>query len=107
MTIETVEKTLRGFDIVRFKDQNNVNCSVQKSSLAFTDAVWIGVDDRNPIIMASEAQRLGIQTTKTCGWIPYPIPEEVFITTSMHLTREHVRELLPYLKKFVETGELV
>jgi hypothetical protein len=42
----------------------------------------------------------------TTGWVPYPVPEDVLLSTRMHLTRDEVAELLPILKRFVETGEL-
>lgn len=40
------------------------------------------------------------------GWLPYPIPKDVHISTRMHLTRDQVASLLPALHRFVETGEL-
>lgn len=41
----TREKTNNGFDVIRFKDLYNVSCSLQKSSLAARDAVWLGAGD--------------------------------------------------------------
>lgn len=99
-------KTARGFSIVRFDDIYNVECSIQKSSLATDDAIWIGVDDANPKIMASQAARFGIETQETCGHISFPFPDEVSFNTRMHLNREAVAKLIPILQKFVETGEL-
>ena len=40
------------------------------------------------------------------GWVKFEIPKEVLLSTRMHLTRKQVKELLPLLQKFVETGEL-
>jgi hypothetical protein len=70
------------------------------------DAIWLGVTDRNPQIMASQARQFGIETNQTCGWVPYPIPKEVFILQEMHLTQNQVRQLLPVLQHFAEHGEL-
>lgn len=92
--------TNRGFDIIEFKDKHGTECSIQKSSLATEDAIWIGVDNANPQIMASKVREGGT------GWIPYEIPQGVLLTTRMHLTREQVKELLPILTVFAETGEL-
>lgn len=38
--------------------------------------------------------------------MPYPIPEAVSLHTRMHLSRDQVRDLLPALQHFVDTGEL-
>jgi hypothetical protein len=45
-----VEKTERGFEIIRFKDIYGESCSLQQSSLAGneepgTSAIWLGVHD--------------------------------------------------------------
>jgi len=56
--------------------------------------------------MAKDAEKLGIETDETVGWIDYPLPPEVSIKTRMHLTQEQVRELLPVLQKFAETGKI-
>ncbi len=96
----------RGFGIAQFKDRNKVECSIQKSSLATEDCIWLGVNDADPQIMVSQAAQLGIQTKETSGWIPYPVPKEVLFNTRMHLTRKQVKDLLPLLQKFVETGEI-
>ena len=63
--------TERGFDFAAFTDRYGKSCSLQKSSLATEDCIWLGV----------ESER-------------------------MHLTREMVKDLLPALQKFVDTGEL-
>jgi len=99
-------KTNRGFDIITFTDQYGEGCSLQKSSLASEDAIWLGIDDPSPKIMASQASLHGVDTDTTVGWVEYPIPKEVLISTRMHLTRKQVAELLPFLQRFVDTGEL-
>lgn len=94
------EKTERGFEIIEFNDKYMHKCSLQKSSLATEDCIWLGIDKANPQIMASKIIEGGT------GWADYPIPDDVYISTRMHLTQEQVKELLPYLQKFVETGDL-
>jgi hypothetical protein len=88
------KKTERGFAISEFIDYYGSKCSIQKSSLAFTNAIWLGVDEVHPKIMTSE------------GWIDYDIPKEVLLSSRMHLTQDMVKELLPILQSFAETGEL-
>ena len=101
-----MQKTHRGFAYSEFIDRYGVKCSIQKSSLATDDAIWLGVDDASPKILASKAVELGIKTDETTGWVSYPIPKDVMLTTRMHLTQEMVRDLLPALQRFVDTGEL-
>lgn len=64
-------KTQRGFTLIKFDDLYTQSCSLQKSSLATEDAIWLGVTEKR-----------------------------------MHLSREQVKELLPYLIQFTETGDL-
>lgn len=94
------KKTQRGFAFYEFKDRYNVPCSLQKSSLATEDAIWFGVDDPDPQIMASDTPQGGT------GWVKYPIPENVNLKTRMHLTVDQVKELIPILQQFVKTGEI-
>ncbi|MCA3269227.1 MAG: hypothetical protein ACK5XX_05330 [Holosporales bacterium] len=69
-----IEKTERGFDIIEFLDRYGNGCSLQKSSLATEDCIWLGVDTEPP--------------------------------ARMHLTQGQVKALLPYLQRFVDTGEI-
>ena len=101
-----LSKTERGFSVVEFTDRYGAPCSLQMSSLASEDAIWFGVDDAQPQILASKAASHGVETDEVCGWAPYPLPEDVLLTTRMHLTREQVAELLPVLQRFVATGEV-
>jgi hypothetical protein len=92
--------TNRGFKLIEFKDLYDVKCNIQKSSLASYDAIWLGVEDANPQIMASKTPEGGT------GWVKYSIPKDVLLTARMHLSRDDVKELLPILQKFVDTGEI-
>jgi hypothetical protein len=72
-----VELTPRGFEIIRFKDHYDFDCSLQQSSLAEfeqpgSSAVWFGVGDNR-----------------------------------MHLGVELLRQLIPHLQQWLETGSFV
>lgn len=99
-------ETARGFALIQFADGYGAACSLQKSSAAAEPMVWLGVDAAEPRILARQAAAHGVQTEERTGWVPYPIPGAVSLTTRMHLSREQVAELLPVLAHFVETGEL-
>jgi len=93
-------KTERGFAMRIFKDYNNVECSIQKSSIATEDCIWLG------------ASKIGL----TVGYPWTEISEEqikdkfnaksIIANNRMHLTQKQVKKLLPILQKFVETGEI-
>jgi len=107
MTKIKFDKTQRGFKKGEFIDRYGAKCSIQKSSLATEDTIWLGVDDADPKIMQSDANKLGLHRfDNPIGWTPYYIPEEVSLSTRMHLTKKQVKALLPILQKFVETGEI-
>lgn len=101
-------KTARGFRLIEFNDHYGSRCSIQKSSLASDDAIWFGVSDPNPQILAVDAYRMGLPGGSPFpnGWVPFNIPKEVSIKDRMHLTRKEVKKLIPILQKFVDTGEL-
>ena len=94
------KKTHRGFRYIEFTDTYDVKCSLQKSSSAMEEKIWLGVDDADPKIMASKTPEGGT------GWVSYHIPEDVLLTTRMHLNRKQVKKLLPILRLFVKTGEI-
>lgn len=98
--------TERGFPRGEFFDFYGNSCSIQKSSLATADAIWLGVNNADAKVLHGDAKKFGIQTDATSGWVPYPIPEEVNLVTRMHLSREQVALLLPVLERFVATGEI-
>lgn len=105
-----LDKTQRGFATGSFTDHYGAQCSIQKSSLACIDAIWLGVDDPDPKIMCSDAIRMGLKQREggdaDNGWTAFEIPKEVMINTRMHLTQKQVTELLPMLEKFAKTGDL-
>ncbi|MFJ2970748.1 hypothetical protein [Pseudomonas fulva] len=98
--------TGRGFALLEFYDLYGARCNVQMSSLVEPEAIWLGVESAEPQIMASQAAAFGVQTNETVGWVPYPIPDQVLLTTRMHLSRQQVAALLPVLQRFADTGEV-
>jgi hypothetical protein len=50
-------KTNRGFNLIEFDDLYGAKCNIQKSSLATDDAIWIGIQDAEPRIMASQTEK--------------------------------------------------
>ena len=100
------EYNVRGFGGLQFNDKYGHTCRIQKSSSAMYNAIWLGINDADPKIMTSDAKELGMDTQGHSGWMPYPIPKEVLLHTSMHLTQNQVRQLLPILQYFAEHGSL-
>lgn len=90
-----VAKTNRGFEIVRFRDYNDVECTIQESSLATDHAIWLGCEHEEPKVLIPGE-----------GWKPFDVPETFQCNTRMHLTREQVGYLLPFLQRFYETGRI-
>lgn len=88
------QKTQRGFSYIEFEDLNGEKCSVQKSSIATEDAIWLGCTDIN-------LKKL----TLSSGWEDIDTTDCI-ANNRMHLTRKQAKKLLPILKKFVKTGEL-
>jgi hypothetical protein len=103
-TLGDVETTARGFQFIDFSDHYDKKCSLQVSSLVDEPAIWLGLDYAEPEVMASDASKVGVQTSETCGWVPYPIPKEVLLHTRMHLTEEQVRGLIHHLNNWLENG---
>lgn len=101
--------TQRGFQTIEFKDRYDAACSLQQSSLADytqpgSSAVWLGIDDPAPQVMAVDAAKVGVKTDQTNGWVPYPIPEQVLLTTRMHLDVKQVEWLVAELQEWLRTG---
>lgn len=104
--------THRGFPQVEFKDYYEKDCHLQASSLALYEqpgisAVWLGISNTEAQVMAKDAERLGVKTDKTVGWVPYPIPREVLVTNCMHLDRKQVKALRKALGQWLKNGNFV
>ena len=84
--------TKRGFGKLLFLDHYNKKCSLQMSSATTAECVWLGIEDAEPRILTTDAIRLGVIKEEDaphnflgepCGWIEYPVPQEVSFTTRM------------------------
>ena len=91
----TSGRTKRGFAVLAFRDQHEIHCSIQKSSLANEDCIWLGCDDPDPRSLIPGQ-----------GWTKLQMPENYMVNTRMHLTRDQVAALLPVLQYFVDHGDL-
>lgn len=95
-----LENTQRGFEIGEFKDGHGTLCVIQKSS-SVVPHIWLG---------AKELEVKEFVAGRNPAWqkIEYPFTmEHHFVGNErMHLSQENVRQLLPLLQKFAETGEL-
>jgi hypothetical protein len=97
-----IEKTGRGFSLANFADRNGESCSLQKSSIATEDCIWLGINDAKPQVFIPHGDP---------AWRPMELPKlppggDILFTTRMHLNREQVAELIPVLQHFADTGEL-
>jgi len=95
-----IKKTYRGFARADFTDRYGEECSIQDSSLATEAAIWLGINDPTPQILAKYCQEGAV------GWSKVPMHPDVNINGRMHLTQDQVKELLPILIRFAETGTI-
>lgn len=89
--------TQRGFATGEFTDKNGMKCVLRESSLATESCIWLGIS--SPKLTVFEDENMG-------KYLVTDLPKNWKVDSLMHLTRENVRELLPLLQNFVETGEL-
>ena len=87
-------KTIKGEDRINFTDSNGVSGSLQQSVLKGL-ALWLGVNDLEPMIMVPGK-----------GWEKIAMPDGYVGNTRLHLEKEQVRILVMHLQKWLETGEL-
>jgi hypothetical protein len=73
-------RTQRGFARADFKDANGQACSIQDSSVATDDMLWLGCDK-------------GEHVQGEC-------------LARMHLTRKQAAALVPLLTRFADTGTI-
>lgn len=90
----TKRYTSRGFELIKFEDYNGVECDIQRSSSCMDDLIWLGPHNADPQILASKTAQGGT------GWVPYDVPDDVLMTTRMHLTRKQCWSLALRLLKF-------
>lgn len=105
-----LETTQRGFAVGEFLDRYGERCSIQDSSLATERAIWFGVHNPVPKIMARDAPEEWLAPVgdpeRNNGWVNVPLPEGTLIGGRMHLSQHQVIELLPILQRFADTGSI-
>jgi hypothetical protein len=94
--------TPRKFAYRDFVDHNGVKCSIQKSSLAFIDCIWLGADDLGLVKRIPQPGFAWEKVDLNKLFDGY----EWIANTRMHLDRKQVKKLIPILQKFVDTGEI-
>lgn len=91
-----IKPNARGFATAEFTDRYGEICSIQKSSIATEDCIWLGIDA--PQLTVFEDENKG-------KYIVTKMPPNFNVCARMHLTREMVADLLPLLQNFVDTGD--
>jgi len=110
----------RGFACVEFQDEYGKACHIQESSRAICENadgsvddplgwIWLGLDTAGPLIMKSKAAAHGLEVEgEPVGWMPYPIPDDVLLSTAMHLNETQVRGLIARLQFWLDNrGRLI
>lgn len=104
------EKTSRGFGLYKFLDSEGEECSLQKSSIiAKDDYIWFG----HPKVKI-KGFKLAESENSASTWITITEKEivekfgvwDVVPNTKVLLSRKQVKELIPILQNFVDTGEI-
>jgi hypothetical protein len=91
----TYDKTDRGFPFCEFYDLYENLCYVQDSSLAFENAIWLGVREANPLIRIPGE-----------GWQPVDFPEGTLFKTQMHINQNQAKALVEVLQRFIKSGSI-
>lgn len=118
-SLSVVETSGCGLSSIKFHDDCDRSCSIEESPRVVCQNedgtvdnprgwIWLGLDDSKPQIMKSKAYPLGMEIPlgEISGWMPYPIPEGVFIPTKMHLNEKQVRGLVSALTRWLDSGTL-
>lgn len=103
-----IRKTKRGFGRIEFKDYEGIECSLQQSSLATTNAIWLGMNKPEikefyPIPRETEESWFDVEDLSPLKHRPQ---NEIITYSRMHLTQKQVKRLLPHLIAFAETGSI-
>ncbi len=89
--------TSRGFGISNFKDSRGMDCTVQESSNAGLNCIWLGAKEVQVQVMTNNGWQV-VDFSKLC------IDNQFVGNQRMHLSQENVKELLPTLQYFAEHG---
>ena len=114
MSTENKEEfTNRGFRRRNFTDALGEECSIQESSTATEERIWLGIDEPKLTAMSIDVPKLpSIEwvpdegSTKTTGWSTAVLPKNAHIFGRMELNREMCKKLGKILTRFAKSGEL-
>lgn len=105
--------TDRGFITGHFNDCLGEDCSIQESSCAEEERIWLGVHTPKVQVMSIDKPKVGAivfhpneGSTETSGWQVADLPDFVHVFGRMELNRDQCRVLGKILTKFAKTGEL-
>jgi hypothetical protein len=93
----TIETNQRGFQFGKFIDRNGEECSIQLSSLATEEAIWLGIDKPKLCVFENDSHGKYLITE---------MPKNFDVSSRMHLTRNDVIELVSVLNNFLKYGTL-
>ena len=98
-----INPTARGFSRGEFTDSNGQKCSIQISSAIEDEALlWLGCDKIELTVGMPWRVISDEEIERTFG----AHAGHVLANTRLHLSQSQVRELLPLLQKFAETGDI-
>ena len=97
-----METTIRGFELIKFQDSYGAKCSLQKSSSAEVDKIWLGIDEPEIKVMTTKQGWQDINLAHLIG-----VPEkDLLVSSRMHLSQDDVKKILPALIHFAEFGDV-
>ncbi|MCR5224919.1 MAG: hypothetical protein K6C34_02445 [Alphaproteobacteria bacterium] len=104
-------KTARGFEVKHFKDTYDLDCSIQESSSAEEEKIWLGVHNAPIKIMVKDidafrACNIIPEGANAHSWCTVELPEEALVESRMHLNQEQAQWLIDELQYFVDNGYL-
>lgn len=88
----TNDTTTRGFKLCTLTDNYGNEFTLQKSSIATDDMLWVGIP--HPDVAVGPP------------WRKFDLPENAIIHSRAHITREQARGIAMALLVFAETGDL-
>lgn len=95
-------KTSRGFGIIEFKDANGEKCTLQQSSVVRNESlIWFGSEN-----IGLRGFNQGWREISEHDIMKKFNVDSLIANTRMHLTQSQIKELLPHLIQFAETGEI-
>lgn len=96
---ETITK--REFDIISFKDSDNTKCSIQKDYKSKGNCIFLGSDEVKIYGITDRRFKISEEEIRKKFEL-----NDIETNSRIKLNRYQVRELIPILQKFVDSGSL-